>query len=86
MAHVRMYRTRSCPFCVKAERLLKKRGVKKIELVDVGTNRRLLKIMLQETKRNTVPQIFIGNYHVGGFDELSMLDKKGKLVSLLNHS
>ena len=84
MAHVRMYCTRSCPFCTRAERLLKKRGVKKIEKIDVGGDRKLWKTMEKETRRNTVPQIYIGERHIGGFDDLAELDMAGKLKSLLN--
>jgi len=84
MAQVRMYCTRSCPYCQRAERLLKKRGVKKIEKIDVGGDRKLWKAMEKETRRNTVPQIYIGNHHVGGFDDLADLDMAGKLESLLN--
>lgn len=84
MAQVRMYCTRSCPYCVRAERLLKKRGVKNLNKVDVGGDRKLWKAMENETRRNTVPQIFIDDYHVGGFDELAALDRSGKLKDLLN--
>ena len=78
-----MYCTRSCPYCVRAEKLLKKRGVKKIEVIDVGGSKKLWSAMEKETRRKTVPQIFIGDVHVGGFDELAALDKKGKLKSML---
>jgi len=84
MNKVRIYRTRSCPYCRRAETLLKKHGVKKMEIIDVGVNRKLWAAMEKESKRNTVPQIFIGNVHVGGFDDLAALDKKGKLEPLLN--
>jgi len=84
MNKVRIYRTRSCPYCRRAETLLKKHGVKKMEIIDVGVNRKLWAAMEKESKRKTVPQIFIGNVHVGGFDDLAALDKKGKLEPLLN--
>ncbi len=84
MAQVRMYSTRSCPYCQRADRLLKKRGVKKIEKIDVGGDRKLWKAMEKETQRNTVPQIYIGDVHVGGFDELAELDRNGKLQALLS--
>ena len=84
MNKVRIYRTRSCPYCRRAEILLKKRGVKKMEIIDVGVNKKLWSVMEKESKRNTVPQIFIGNVHVGGFDDLAALDKKGKREPLLN--
>lgn len=84
MARVRMYCTRSCPYCQRAERLLKKRGVKNIEKIDVGGDRKLWKAMESETRRNTVPQIYIGERHIGGFDDLAELDMAGKLLPLLN--
>ena len=83
MAHVRMYCTRSCPYCQRAERLLKKRGIKKIEKIDVS-DRKLWKAMEKETSRNTVPQIYIGDRHIGGFDDLAELDMAGKLMPLLS--
>jgi len=84
MAQVRMYCTRSCPYCQRAERLLKKRGIKKIEKIDVGGDRKLWKAMEKETSCNTVPQIFIGSLHIGGFDDMAALDMAGKLQPLLN--
>jgi len=83
MNKVRIYRTRSCPYCRRAETLLKKHGVKSMQVIDVAANRKLWATMEKETRRNTVPQIFIGNVHVGGFDDLVRLDKKGKLDKLL---
>ena len=76
-----MYCTRSCPYCTRAEKLLKKKGVN-IEKIDVNS-RNMWKEMEKITKRNTVPQIFIGETHVGGFDDLSALEFDGKLDSLL---
>jgi glutaredoxin 3 len=84
MAQIRMYCTRSCPYCQRAERLLKKRGVKQIEKIDLGGDRKRWQAMEQETGRNTVPQIYIGDLHVGGFDELAELDRNGKLKTLLS--
>lgn len=83
MPKVLMYCTRTCPYCVRAERLLKKKGVK-IEQIDVGRKPQLWKKMEKLTRRNTVPQIFIDDYHVGGFDDLSGLDISGKLDELLS--
>jgi len=83
MAQIRMYRTRSCPYCQRAERLLKKRGVKHIEIIDVAGDKKLWAAMEKKTRRNTVPQIYIGDYHVGGFDDLAGLDMSGKLLKLL---
>ncbi len=78
-----MYSTASCPFCVMAERLLKARGVTEIEKirVDIDPEKRLE--MTQKTQRRTVPQIYIGSTYVGGFDDLSALDRAGKLAGLL---
>ncbi len=83
MAKVVMYSTTSCPFCVMAERLLKARGVTEIEKirVDIDPEKRLE--MMQKTQRRTVPQIYIGSTYVGGFDDLSALDRAGKLAGLL---
>ncbi len=82
-AHVVMYSTAVCPFCQRAEALLKARGVREIEkiLVDVDLARR--DEMTTRTGRRTVPQIFIGDTHVGGFEDLSALDRDGKLAPLL---
>ncbi len=83
MAPVMMYSTASCPFCVQAERLLTRKGVTNIEKVrvDLEPERRLE--MMRKTGRRTVPQIYIGKRHVGGFDELAALDHAGKLDPLL---
>lgn len=78
-----MYCTAICPFCVMAERLLIKKGVTEIEKirVDLEPDRRLE--MMERTQRRTVPQIYIGETHVGGFDDLSRLDRAGGLDRLL---
>lgn len=82
MPKVVMYCTLSCPFCLRAEKLLKKKGVS-IEKINIGNDRQKWKDMEKLTGRNTVPQIFIDDYHVGGYDDLSALDQKGKLDPLL---
>jgi len=82
MPKVVMYCTKSCPYCIRAERLLKKRGAS-IEIIDVGKNPQLWKEMEKRTKRNTVPQIYIDDLHIGGFDDLSDFDRAGKLEPLL---
>jgi len=82
MAKILMYCTRSCPYCVRAEKLLQKKGVE-ITKIDVGGDKKLWKDMEKRSRRNTVPQIFIDDYHVGGFDDLSELDMAGKLDKLL---
>ncbi|OXL15802.1 glutaredoxin 3 [Polynucleobacter cosmopolitanus] len=83
MIKITMYSTRVCPYCNMAERLLVSKGVEITEkiLVDVDPVRR--EEMMTRTGRRTVPQIFIGETHVGGFDDLSALDKAGKLDPLL---
>lgn len=78
-----MYTTAICPFCIRAERLLKAKGIENIEKIRVDLDEQLRAEMMQKTGRRTVPQIYIGNTHVGGFDELSALDKAGKLEPLL---
>ena len=82
MAAVRMYCTGSCPYCVMAERLLtaKKVAIEKIR-VDLDPEKR--GEMMQLTGRRTVPQIYIGETHVGGYDDLAALDQAGKLDELL---
>ena len=84
MVKVLMYSTAICPFCVMAERLLRARGVAEIEKVrvDLEPDKRLE--MMEKTHRRTVPQIFIGSVYVGGFDDLSALDRAGKLAELLS--
>jgi len=82
MASVLVYSTRICPYCMMAKRLLQSKGVAYDEvLVDVNPARR--DEMMQKTGRRTVPQIFIGATHVGGYDDLAALDRAGKLDPLL---
>jgi glutaredoxin 3 len=83
MSHVLMYSTGVCPYCQRAEALLKARGVEAIEKVRVDLEPARRDEMVARTGRRTVPQIFIGDTHVGGFDDLSMLDREGKLSPLL---
>ena len=82
-AQVMMYSTAICPYCVRAERLLHAKGVGVIEKVrvDLDTERRAE--MMQKTGRRTVPQIYIGGVHVGGYDDLVVLDRAGKLAPML---
>jgi glutaredoxin 3 len=82
-AHVLMYSTGVCPYCVMAERLLKAKGVDEIEKVRIDLDPEQRNQMMQKTGRRTVPQIYIGDTHVGGFDDLSALDRAGKLEPLL---
>lgn len=84
MARVKMYKTPICPYCHRATALLKQKGVSDIEEVDISTDTALRDEMMQVSGgRKTVPQIFIGSTHVGGFDDLSALDRQGKLEALL---
>lgn len=82
-AHVVMYSTGVCPYCVMAERLLTAKGVQAIEKIRVDLEPEQRATMMQKTGRRTVPQIYIGETHVGGFDELSALERAGKLDGLL---
>lgn len=81
---VKMYSTGVCPYCNMAERLLLSKGVAQIEKIRVDTNPEQRAIMMEQTGRRTVPQIYIGTTHVGGFDDLTVLDRSGKLDELLN--
>lgn len=79
-----MYLTAVCPFCIRAEQLLRARGVVEIEKVRVDLDPALRVEMMEKTERRTVPQIYIGATHVGGCDELIALDHAGKLLPLLS--
>ena len=81
--HVLMYSTGVCPYCVRAENLLKARGVTDIEKIRVDLDPSRLTEMMERTSRRTVPQIYIGDTHVGGCDDLMALDAKGGLLPLL---
>jgi glutaredoxin 3 len=78
-----MYSTAVCPYCVMAERLLTAKGVANIEKIRVDLRPDQRAEMMQKTGRRTVPQIYIGDTHVGGFDDLTALDRQGKLDPLL---
>lgn len=82
-ALVRMYTSNYCPYCARAEQLLRARGVSEIEKIRIDLDPELRDQMMQTTGRRTVPQIFIGDYHVGGCDDLYALDQKGELAPLL---
>ena len=84
MLPVRMYSTAMCPFCSAAERLLKSKGVAEVEKIRVDLDSAKLREMMAITRRRTVPQIFIGDQYVGGFDDLAALDHAGKLNELLS--
>jgi glutaredoxin 3 len=83
-AQVVMYSTAVCPYCQRAEMLLKSRGVSAIEKIRIDLKPELKDEMVAKTGRRTVPQIFIGTTHVGGFDDLAKLDSEGKLLPLIN--
>ncbi len=84
MKPVKMYSTAVCPYCIQAKRILKARGVETIDEVRVDANPQERLRMLEITGRRTVPQIFIGDTHVGGCDDLMDLDSRGGLLPLLN--
>lgn len=79
-----MYSTAVCPYCVRAENLLRARGVSDIEKIRVDLDPQRRAEMMEKTARRTVPQIFIGDTHVGGCDDLIALDQAGKLLPLLS--
>jgi glutaredoxin 3 len=83
---VLMYCTAICPFCVRAEHLLKQRGVTEIKKIRIDLDPSQREIMMNRTQRRTVPQIYIGDTHVGGYDDLAALDQAGGLIPLLNAS
>lgn len=83
MAKILMYCTAVCPYCVRAEQLLKRKGVVEIEKIRVDIQPELRDAMIEKTGRRTVPQIFINGEHVGGYDDLALLDHDGKLGELL---
>ncbi|MCE1185987.1 glutaredoxin 3 [Zoogloea sp.] len=82
-AKVLMYATAVCPYCVRAEGLLRRKGVTEIEKVRIDLDAERRDEMMARTGRRTVPQIYIGDYHVGGCDDLFALDHAGKLDPLL---
>ncbi len=84
MANVLMYSTAACPYCVRAENLLRARGVTEIETIRVDLQPELRLAMMEKTGRRSVPQIYIGTRHVGGYDDLAVLDRSGELAQLLN--
>jgi glutaredoxin 3 len=83
MAKVVMYSTAVCPYCVRAEQLLHRKGVVEIEKIRVDLQPELRAAMMERTGRRTVPQIFIDGEHIGGYDDLASLNHAGKLDALL---
>jgi glutaredoxin 3 len=85
MNKVMMYSRQICPYCDMAERLLRSRGVEQIEKIMIDTNAGTREQMMTRTGRRTVPQIYVGETHVGGFDDLVALDRDGGLSPLLGN-
>lgn len=84
MKKVTMYYKVTCPYCVRAEKLLRERGVDDLEKISIDTNREQRAAMIERSGgRTTVPQIFIDQTHIGGCDDLMALDRDGKLVTML---
>ncbi|WP_071059010.1 glutaredoxin 3 [Pelistega sp. MC2] len=85
MSKVTMYYKTTCPYCMRAEKLLKERGVTDLEKINIETNRDARAEMIERSSgRTTVPQIFINGTHVGGCDDIHALDAEGKLVPMLS--
>ena len=84
MQTVKMYTTAVCPYCIRAKQILKSKGVVQIDEIRVDQLPEARALMVEITGRRTVPQIFIGNTHVGGCDDLVALDGRGGLMPLLN--
>ena len=80
---ITMYSTAVCPYCIQAERFLKAKGVTDIDYLRVDLDPDLRRKMMERTGRRTVPQIYIGDFHVGGYDDLVALDRAGRLDPLL---
>ena len=83
MPNVKMYTTRTCPYCVRAKTLLQQRGVSQIDEIRIDLNPSARDAMVARTGRRSVPQIFIGDTHIGGCDDLVALDQRGGLAPLL---
>jgi glutaredoxin 3 len=84
MQAVKIYTTAICPYCVRAKQILKAKGVMQMEEIRIDTDIDQRLNMMELTGRRTVPQIFIGQTHVGGCDDLMALDAQGALLPLLN--
>ncbi|MBL3588765.1 MAG: glutaredoxin 3 [gamma proteobacterium endosymbiont of Lamellibrachia anaximandri] len=82
MPKVVMYTTAVCPYCVRAKFMLKNKQVD-YEEIRIDTDHEAMQIMMQRSRRNTVPQIFIDEYHVGGYDDMAALEMAGRLDELL---
>lgn len=82
-SRVLMYTTAVCPYCIRAEQLLNRKGITEIEKLRVDLHPELRVEMTEKTGRRTVPQIYIGERHIGGYDDMAALDRAGELNSLL---
>lgn len=84
MPSIKMYTTAYCPYCIRAKQFLQSKGVSQIEEIRIDSDADARARMMQSTGRRTVPQIFIGSTHVGGYDDLVALDEQGGLQTLLD--
>jgi glutaredoxin 3 len=84
MNKIIMYCTEVCPYCVRAEHLLQRKGIKNIEKIRIDLQPEMRETMIQQTGLRTVPQIYINGEHVGGYDDMAALDRAGKLDLMLN--
>ena len=84
MNKVVMYCTEVCPYCVRAEQLLKRKGISAIEKIRIDLQPEMRDLMIEKTGRRTVPQIYINGEHLGGFDDMAALDRAGKLDVMLS--
>ena len=80
---ITMYSTAVCPYCIQAERLLASKGIKDITKIRIDADPSRREEMMKRTGRRTVPQIYIGDHHVGGYDDLAALERSGRLAKLL---
>lgn len=83
MNEIVMYTSDWCPFCYRAEQLLRRKGIERITHINVGGDPEMRMAMIQRSGRRTVPQIFIGETHVGGYEDLAALERAGRLDALL---
>ncbi len=83
MIEIVMYKTDWCPFCYLAEQLLRRKGIERITQINISSDPEKRMAMIQRSGRRTVPQIFIGDTHVGGYDDLAALERAGRLDALL---
>lgn len=82
MSKITLYTTKICPYCVRAKHLLQRKGVS-FEEIRIDRDREQMRIMMERSRRYTVPQIFINDHHIGGFDDMAALEARGELDPLL---